>query len=309
MRRKSATYYLPDLTASFSNPYEQRPLPLSSSSQVQTNPTVPDYEVTGTVARNSAYAMKIVVVGDGGCGKTCLLVSYAQQRFTEIYVPTIFENYVTTVRSPQGKLIDLALWDTADQEDYDRLRPLSYPDADLILICFALDNVASLENVKDMWYPEIHHFCPGIPVVLVGTKTDLLPLVEPDLPLQVAADIGAIGYIQCSAKTMSNVKIVFNFALSHFQKEKELQEQVEKLQNRLSRMMGQGPLWGHSRNSSSNSYKKGHLKNASSNSNALLDAPLTEDNYDTKPYMVQQKYNDEEFAFTRKIRSRRCTIL
>lgn len=306
------SYDSPDLSSGFFNPYELRSLPSQPRSpRVRTNPEVPNYEITGTVAKNSAYSMKIVVVGDGGCGKTCLLVSYAQQRFPEIYVPTIFENYVTTVRSPHGKLIDLALWDTAGQEEYDRLRPLSYPDADLILICFALDNLVSLQNVKDMWYPEVNHFCPGIPVVLVGTKTDLRQTIDADLPSQIAAEINAIGYILCSAKTMSNVATVFNFALAHFQKNKEMEEQVEKLKNRLSRMMGQSHSRGHSRNSSNNSYKKGHLKNASVNSNALLNSPLTEEDYDKNPYKQQPvtKYNDEEFAFTRKSRSKRCTIL
>lgn len=312
MARKSMSYDSPEITSGFFNPYEQKSLPSTpTQTKVKTNPIVPDYEITGTVVKNSAYNMKIVVVGDGGCGKTCLLVSYAQQKFPEIYVPTIFENYVSTVKSPLGKLIDLALWDTAGQEEYDRLRPLSYPDADLILICFALDNLVSLQNVMDMWYPEVNHFCPGIPVILVGTKTDLKLTIDPNLPAQVAADINAIAYILCSAKTMSNVRTVFNFALDFFQKDKEFQEQVEKLRNRLSRMMGQGHTRGHSRNSSNNSYKKGHLKNSSVNSGALLNAPLTEEDYDTNPYKptTTKKYNEEEFAFTRKSRSRKCSIL
>jgi Ras family protein A len=71
--------------------------------------------------------------------------------------------------------VELSLWDTAGQEDYDRLRPLSYPDTDLVLICFSLagDNKASYHNVATKWFPEAKHFCPGIPIVLVGTKEDL----------------------------------------------------------------------------------------------------------------------------------------
>lgn len=314
MARQPIPYISPELTSGFFNPYEQRSLPTqpaTAASAVIINPKVADYEITATVAKNSTYSMKIVVVGDGGCGKTCLLVSYTQQKFPEIYVPTIFENYVTTVRSPQGKLIDLALWDTAGQEEYDRLRPLSYPDADIILICFALDNLVSLQNVKDMWYPEVNHFCPGVPVVLVGTKTDLRQTLDPDLPAKLAGEINAIGYVLCSAKTMDNVRTVFNFALAHFQKEKEFQEQVEKLKNRLSRMMGQGHGRTHSRNSSGNSYKKGHLKNTSMNSSVLLNTPLTEEEYDKDPYKQYQsnKYNEEEFAFTRKSRLKKCIIL
>lgn len=66
------------------------------------------------------------------------------------YVPTVFENYITqTVHGPSGKTVELALWDTAGQEEYDRLRPLSYPETDLLFVCFAIDCPVSLENVMD----------------------------------------------------------------------------------------------------------------------------------------------------------------
>lgn len=66
------------------------------------------------------------------------------------YVPTVFENYITqTMHRPTGKAIELALWDTAGQEEYDRLRPLSYPETDLLFVCFAIDCPNSLENVMD----------------------------------------------------------------------------------------------------------------------------------------------------------------
>jgi len=60
----------------------------------------------------------------------------------------VFENYVADVEV-DGKHVELALWDTAGQEDYDRLRPLSYPDSHVILICFAVDSPDSLENVQE----------------------------------------------------------------------------------------------------------------------------------------------------------------
>lgn len=66
----------------------------------------------------------------------------------QVYVPTVFENYVADVEV-DGKHVELALWDTAGQEDYDRLRPLSYPDSHVILICFAVDSPDSLDNVQE----------------------------------------------------------------------------------------------------------------------------------------------------------------
>ena len=68
--------------------------------------------------------------------------------YYQVYVPTVFENYVADVEV-DGKHVELALWDTAGQEDYDRLRPLSYPDSHVILICFAVDSPDSLDNVQE----------------------------------------------------------------------------------------------------------------------------------------------------------------
>ena len=74
---------------------------------------------------------------------------FSKDQFPEVYVPTVFENYVSDIEV-DGKQVELALWDTAGQEDYDRLRPLSYPDTDVILMCFAIDSPDSLENIPEV---------------------------------------------------------------------------------------------------------------------------------------------------------------
>ncbi|KTW27508.1 uncharacterized protein T551_03007 [Pneumocystis jirovecii RU7] len=174
------------------------------------------------------FIKKLVAVGDGGCGKTCLLIVYSQGSFPEKYVPTVFENYIANVYyGSSNKIVELALWDTAGQEEYDRLRPLSYPESDVILICFAIDYPPSLENVTDKWYPEVTHFCPDIPIVLVGLKSDLrrnqnairllraqgLFPVTYQQAVAVADEIKA-QYMECSSKENVGVKEVFNLAIS-----------------------------------------------------------------------------------------------
>ncbi|KAH9915920.1 ras-domain-containing protein [Epithele typhae] len=163
---------------------------------------------------------KLVIVGDGACGKTSLLCSFALGEFPKEYV-TIFENYVAEIRL-DGKAIQLALWDTAGQEEYERLRPMSYSQSHVILIAFAIDTPDSLENVTVKWIEEVRSICgPHIPVILVGCKSDLRPppgspnsvaYVAREQGERVAQAIGARAYKECSALKIEGVDDVFEAA-------------------------------------------------------------------------------------------------
>jgi len=170
--------------------------------------------------------IKLVVIGDGAVGKTCLLISYANNRFPEDYIPTVFDNYVVNLTAGD-QTIELGLWDTAGQEEYDRLRPLSYANANVFLVCFSVTNPVSFENVTTKWYPEVIHFCPEVPQILVGTKLDLRSdsgtleklksngqnPITMDQGQELAKKIKAVKYLECSAKTGENLKTVFDEAV------------------------------------------------------------------------------------------------
>lgn len=173
----------------------------------------------------AARLIKCVVVGDGAVGKTCMLISYATNAFPAEYVPTIFDHYTLDVLVGEEP-IKLGLWDTAGQEDYDKLRMLAYGQTDVLLICFSLVNTASYENVASRWYPEVREHCAGVPIILVGTKLDLRDTmasssdaaqrtnsINHSRGLTMAKRIDAAKYVECSALTHKNLKTVFDEAI------------------------------------------------------------------------------------------------
>ncbi|XP_061468993.1 rho-related GTP-binding protein RhoD [Rhineura floridana] len=166
--------------------------------------------------------IKIVVVGDGGCGKTSLLMVFARGQFPKVYVPTVFEKYSAPFHI-SGKQVHINLWDTAGQEDYDRLRPLSYSGAHAVIMCYDVTNPSSFDNILTKWYPEVKHFCRGIPILLVGCKTDLrkdkvllrklhqdqLEPITYQKGEALAQNLHAVAYLECSARFHENIINIF----------------------------------------------------------------------------------------------------
>ena len=131
----------------------------------------------------------------------------------------VFDNYAVTV-TISGEPYTLALVDTAGQEVYDRLRTLSYQETNVFLVCFSVVFPTSFENVKTKWVPEITHYCPKVPFLLVGTQIDLrndrntlekLQKIK-ERPItfnegeKLSSELGAVKYLECSALTQEGLK-------------------------------------------------------------------------------------------------------
>ncbi|XP_029426984.1 rho-related GTP-binding protein RhoF isoform X2 [Rhinatrema bivittatum] len=141
------------------------------------------------------------------------------------YAPSVFEKYTSSIAFGKKEVV-LHLYDTAGQDDYDRLRPLSYQSAHVVLICYDVTNPTSFENVLIKWYPEVTHFCREIPLILIGCKTDLRKdkerlrklrssQQEPITYYQGEATsqrIKAAVYLECSAKFQENIEDIFKEA-------------------------------------------------------------------------------------------------
>ncbi|MCJ8749768.1 hypothetical protein PDJAM_G00180200 [Pangasius djambal] len=222
--RGSKTVFLNSPLSSFNSCRKgwASPRPLSTAPL----PEDPDVSYSDRSRESKMQTIKCVVVGDGAVGKTCLLISYTTNKFPSEYVPTVFDNYAVTVMIG-GEPYTLGLFDTAGQEDYDRLRPLSYPQTDVFLVCFSVVSPSSFENVREKWVPEISHHCPRTPFLLVGTQVDLRddsntveklaknkqrPL-SPESGDKLARDLRAVKYVECSALTQRGLKNVFDEAI------------------------------------------------------------------------------------------------
>jgi Ras-related C3 botulinum toxin substrate 1 len=168
---------------------------------------------------------KCVLVGDVATNKTQLIIAYATKASPTDYVPTVFDNYIVDI-PVDGGTVKLALCDTAGQEEYSRLRPLSYPHTDVFLVCFSVVSPASFAHVRTTWIPEIAQHCPNAPKILVGTNSELrddkdtlnnlraagMEPIKLEDAQALVEEIGAVCYLECSARNRTGLDAVFEEA-------------------------------------------------------------------------------------------------
>jgi small GTP-binding protein len=165
--------------------------------------------------------IRCVLVGDGKVGKTSLLMTYTCNCWPGDYIPPVFEDYFSNV-TIEDEVVQLQLCDTSGQQDYKKLRVLAYPQTDVFIFVFSLVKPASLNNIQNMWVPEVKEYSPNTPYILVGLKSDLRDAIaenptegndEEPVPQSkgkaMANAINAQAYFECSAKMQINVKDAF----------------------------------------------------------------------------------------------------
>jgi len=194
----------------------------SSSSSV---PLVPSSSTT-TSAHHTGGHITCVIIGDSGVGKSSLVVSYTTNDFPKQYIPTAFDNYSVDV-SVGTRLVHFDICDTGGKEQFSPLHSLCIPYSDVILLCFSVVNPQSFQNAITYWLSRARRSNAKIPIILVGTQMDLRsdlktllildqqklkPVTEKEARTR-AQQMHACTYIECSALTEKNLKILFDTAV------------------------------------------------------------------------------------------------
>lgn len=168
--------------------------------------------------------IKVAVIGDGNVGKTSICYRLVDDQFQCAYVPTIFETNVHLMEI-DGTEYELQIIDTAGQEAYDQLRQtlVYHQNPDVYIVCYAVDDAATLRNAKSTWWPELQKNSPGKPVILVGNKTDLrntrdtTQMLSHIDGLELKNEMGAVAFFECSAKSTTGrqgISLIFETAIT-----------------------------------------------------------------------------------------------
>ncbi|CAG9334028.1 unnamed protein product [Blepharisma stoltei] len=171
--------------------------------------------------RDYDFLFKLVLVGDSGVGKSCLLLRFADDTFSESYISTIGVDFRFKTFTIDNKLVKLQIWDTAGQERFRTITSAYYRGADAILIVFDKTNKESLDHIKD-WVEEINKYSEGSVRVLLGNKCDRNDKVEVSEEMgQKYAEMYGMMYVETSALSAHHVSEAFFMATRELVQKKE----------------------------------------------------------------------------------------
>lgn len=155
------------------------------------------------------YHFKVLVVGDGGVGKTSLTLRFTTGSFRENYMPTLGVNFYSKTVHIDGLYVKLTIWDTGGQEKFKPLLPNYFRGGQGALVVFDVTNPESFRSVED-WVAQVKRYCGDIPLILVGNKVDLSS--QRKISFEEGARLASklnIPYFESSAKTGACVEDVF----------------------------------------------------------------------------------------------------
>jgi len=156
------------------------------------------------------YLFKLLLIGDSGVGKSCLLLRFAEDAFTESYLSTIGVDFKIRTIESEGKMLKLQIWDTAGQERFRTISQAYYRGAHGIAVVYDVTDNETFEHVKG-WLMEVNKHASGnVRKLLIGNKSDLVEkkVVEYSLA-QKFADEQGIAFVETSAKNSTNVEQAF----------------------------------------------------------------------------------------------------
>jgi small GTP-binding protein len=178
------------------------------------------------MSRGSAHPLKLVVVGDPGVGRTCLVHTFDHGDFPSDFIPTVYDTLEKEVRVGDSHR-RVTIFDTAGQDEFLKTRIPIYPDTDLFLICASVVDPSTFDATAK-WVTELKQHCSSPKYVLVGLKTDLrlddsilLSLLQQNQApysqeegIAKAQEIEALQYLECSALLNTGVQDVFESSLA-----------------------------------------------------------------------------------------------
>jgi len=156
------------------------------------------------------YLFKLLLIGDSGVGKSCLLLRFADDTYTESYISTIGVDFKIRTIELDGKTIKLQIWDTAGQERFRTITSSYYRGAHGIIVVYDVTDQESFNNVKQ-WLQEIDRYASeNVNKLLVGNKSDLTTkkVVDFTTAKEYADQLG-IPFLETSAKNATNVEQAF----------------------------------------------------------------------------------------------------